>query len=65
MSVLATTSSLAEGPTQPPVKWVPGAVSTGIKQLGHETDWTTPFSVEVKKIGAIPPLPICRHGVLS
>jgi hypothetical protein len=28
----------ALGPTQPPVQWVPGAMSLGLKRLGRETD---------------------------
>jgi len=23
------------GPTQPPIQWLPGALSLGVKQLGH------------------------------
>jgi hypothetical protein len=31
-----TTSTLALGPTQPPIQWVPGALSLGVKQPWHE-----------------------------
>jgi hypothetical protein len=26
------------GPTQPPIQWVPGAISLGVKRLGSEAD---------------------------
>jgi hypothetical protein len=31
-------SRLALGPTQPPIQLVPGALSLGVKQPGHEAD---------------------------
>jgi hypothetical protein len=45
------------GSTQPPIQWVPGAVSLGIKQKGREADRSRPPVVEVKNGGAILPLP--------
>jgi hypothetical protein len=36
------------GPTQPPIQWVPGAVSLGVKRLEREADHS-PTSAEVKK----------------
>jgi hypothetical protein len=54
--LFSTASRLALGPTQPPIQWVPGTLSTGVKQLGHEADHSPPFSFEVKNGGAIPPL---------
>jgi hypothetical protein len=45
------------GPTQPPIQWVLGALSPGIKQRGCEANQSHPSSAEVKKGGAIPPLP--------
>jgi hypothetical protein len=41
------------GPTQPPIQWVPGALSPGVKWQGPEADHL-PQSSEG---GAIPPLP--------
>jgi len=38
---------MALGPTQPPIEWVPGAVSLGVKWLGHEVDLLPPSSAEV------------------
>jgi len=33
---------------QPPIQWVPGALSLGVKQLGHDADHSPPSSTEVK-----------------
>jgi hypothetical protein len=38
----------ALGPTQPPIQWVPGALSLGVKQLGREADHSPPASSKVK-----------------
>jgi hypothetical protein len=43
-----TTSRPSLGPTQPPIQWVPGAVSLGVKRPGHEADLSPPSSAEVK-----------------
>jgi hypothetical protein len=45
------------GATQPPIQWVPGAISSGVKRQGREADHSPPSSVEVKNGGAIAPLP--------
>jgi hypothetical protein len=50
-------SGLALGPNQPPIQWVPGVISLGVKQLGCEADHSPPSSAEIKNGGAIPPLP--------
>jgi hypothetical protein len=47
----------ALGPTQPPIQWVPGTLSQGVKRLGREADHSPPAIAEVKKAGAIPLLP--------
>jgi hypothetical protein len=47
----------ALGPTQPPIQWVHGALSLGVKQPGHELSHSPPSSSKVKNSGAIPPLP--------
>jgi hypothetical protein len=36
-------------PTQPPIEWVPGALSPGVKRSGREADHWPPTSAEVKK----------------
>jgi len=42
---------------QPPIQWVPVALSLGVKRLGREADHSPPSSAEVKNAWAIPPLP--------
>jgi len=37
------------GPTQPPMKWVQGNLSLGVKQQGREADHSPPSSAEVKE----------------
>jgi hypothetical protein len=48
--LFTTASRTALGPTQPPIQWVPGAISLGggVKRLGRETDHSPPSSAEVK-----------------
>jgi hypothetical protein len=36
-------------PTQLPIQWVPGALSSGVKWPGREADHSAPTSAEVKK----------------
>jgi hypothetical protein len=36
--------------TQPPIQWVPGAFSPGVKRPGREVDHSPPTSAEVKKM---------------
>jgi hypothetical protein len=36
-------------PTQPPIQWVDGALSLGVKRPGRETDHSPPSSDEVKE----------------
>jgi hypothetical protein len=45
----------ALGPTQPPIQWVPGALSPEIKRPVLETDHSPSSSAEAKNGGAIPP----------
>jgi hypothetical protein len=44
----STLSRSALGPTQPPIQWVPGAFSPGLKRLGREADHSPPASADVK-----------------
>jgi hypothetical protein len=48
--LFSKSSRLALRSTQPPIQWVPGALSTGVKQLGREVDHSPPTSAEVKKM---------------
>jgi hypothetical protein len=51
------TSRPALGPTKSPIKWVPGDLSLGEKQLGGEIDHSLQFTSEVENGGAVHPLP--------
>jgi hypothetical protein len=55
--LLSTATIQSLGPTQPPIQWVPGALSTGVKRQGREADHSLPPSADVKNSEAIPPLP--------
>jgi hypothetical protein len=48
--IFFTSSRPALGSTQPPIQWVLGALSPGVKQPGHEVDRSPPTSAEVKKM---------------
>jgi hypothetical protein len=45
--LLTTASRTALGSTQPPIQWVPGALSQGVKRPGCEADHSPPSSAEV------------------
>jgi hypothetical protein len=47
--LFSTSSKPVMGPTQPPIKWVPGALSLGVKRPGREANHSPPISAEVKK----------------
>jgi hypothetical protein len=53
----STTSRLALAPAQPPIQWVPGALSQGVKQPRCEAEHSPPPNAEGKTGGFIPPLP--------
>jgi hypothetical protein len=60
-----TASRTALGPTQPPIQWVPGALSLGVKQPGRQADHSPPSSAEVKNAWSYTATtPICLHGVV-
>jgi hypothetical protein len=62
--LFCTASRSFLGPIQPPVKWVPRFVSSGVKGPECEADYSPPSSVEVKNDGPVTPLPhtSSRHG---
>jgi len=43
-----TASTTALGPTQPPIQWVPGAISLQVERPGREADHSPPSSAEIK-----------------
>jgi hypothetical protein len=55
--LFTTASRPALGPTQPPIQWVPGALSLGVKRLGREADHSPPSSAEVKNAWSCTPTP--------
>jgi hypothetical protein len=48
-TILTFLSRTALGPIQPPIEWVPGTLSLGVKQPGREVDHLPPSSAEVKE----------------
>jgi hypothetical protein len=49
MFLLAIASRPALRPTQPPIQWVPGALSLGVKRPGCEADHSPPSNAEIKE----------------
>jgi hypothetical protein len=46
------------------MQWALGALSTGVKWQGRESDLSPPSIAEVKNGEAIPTLRICLHGIM-
>jgi hypothetical protein len=60
----ATASGPAHGPTQPPIQWLPGALTLRVKRPDHEADHSPPSSAKVKNSWSyISSSPIRLHGV--
>jgi hypothetical protein len=60
-----TVSRPALEPTQPPIQWVPGALSLGVKRPECEADHSPPSSDEVKNAWSYTSTPPIRlHGVV-
>jgi hypothetical protein len=60
-----TAPRTALGPTQPPIQWVSGTLSLGVKRMGRETDHSLPSSADVKhawRHTSTPPIRL--HGVV-
>jgi hypothetical protein len=60
--IFSKSSRLALGSTQPPIQWVPGTLSPGVKRQGREADQSPPTSAEVKKIYPLPHTPSWRSA---
>jgi hypothetical protein len=65
-NLLFTTASRPTlGPTQPPIQWVLGALSSGVQRPGREADHSLPSSAEVKNAWSYTSTPPLRlHGVV-
>jgi hypothetical protein len=67
--LFTTAPRTALGLTQPPIQWIPGALSLGIKRPGRETDHSPPSSAEVKECVELylhsPNMPSWRGASLS
>jgi hypothetical protein len=62
---ISTESRSALGPIQPPIQWVSGALSLGVKRPGLEADHSSPSSAEIKEYVALYlHSPIRLHGVV-
>jgi hypothetical protein len=48
--LFSKSSRLALGSTQPPIQWVPGALSPWVKRPGREADHSPATSTKVKKM---------------
>jgi hypothetical protein len=53
--LLSTVSRPALGPTQPPIQWVQGALSLGVKRPGRQADHSPLLMPRSRLPGAIPP----------
>jgi hypothetical protein len=64
-----TASRTALGPTQPPIQWVSGALSLGVKRWGHGADHSPPSSAKVEECVELyfhsPNTPLCRGAQLK
>jgi hypothetical protein len=53
------------GALQPPIQWVSGTLSLGVKRPGREADHSPPSSAEVKNAWSYTSTtPVCLHGVV-
>jgi hypothetical protein len=48
--LFTTASRMALVPPKPPIQWVPGALSLGVKRPGREADHSPLSSAEVKNV---------------
>jgi hypothetical protein len=55
--LFTTASGTVLGPTQPPTRWVPGALYLGVKWQGCETDHSPLSSAKVKEC-----VELCLHS---
>jgi hypothetical protein len=55
--LFTTASRMALGPTQPPIQWVSGALSLGVKRPEREADHSLPSSAKVKNAWSYTSIP--------
>jgi hypothetical protein len=62
--LFTTASRTAPGPTQPPIRWMLGALSVGVKRPGCEADHLSPSTAKFKNEWSCTSTPTIRlHGV--
>jgi hypothetical protein len=59
-----TVSIAAMEPTNLPIQWIPGVISSVVKRPGREADHSYPSNAEDKNSKAIPPLPMRLLGLV-
>jgi len=63
--LFATASISALKPIQPPIQWVPGVISTGVKRPRREANYSPPSSAEIKNVWIYTSTPPIRlHGMV-
>jgi hypothetical protein len=65
--LFTTASRTALGPTQPPIQWIPVALSLGVKRPGSEADHSPLSSAEVKNAWSYtstPPGCLVKHRTI-
>jgi hypothetical protein len=58
--LFTTATRMTLGPTQPPIRLVPGALSLGVNRPGREADYSPPSSAEVKNVWSYTSIPQIR-----
>jgi hypothetical protein len=62
--LFTTMSRLALGLTQPPIQWVSGEISLGVKRPGREADHSPPSSAEVRNAWSYTSTPVHLKGMV-
>jgi len=62
--LLATMSRPALGATQPPIRWLSGALSPGVRQPGCEANNSPPSTAKLKTAWSYISIPQCLYGIV-